>query len=377
MNRLTACIIAMVAFSACAAAQQFGPWSQPQSLGAVVNSTCNDMHPTLSKDGLTLIFSSNRPQDPNLTSCDGVATGTSGLHLWVSERDSLDDAWQAPQALTMLNSPDNSPYEEHAPYLTTDGHWLLFHSTRPGDSTSPSCNGGGFRELWAAHRENKRDDFGWEAPVNLGCDLNYALMDDAGPNVWEDDTTGTVYLYFTRRPVPYPGFDPAGNGYDIYLTTCTAGLDTCIYNPQLWAGPQPVAVLNSSVRDTRTALRRRDGLEMIITSGRCNPTVPASDVDICSALSYGKLDLWVATRPSVDIGQDNWSFPPVNLNQDNLAKCALAGVDELSCPRINTGSNDGAPALSWDGQTMIFYSDRAGGSGGNDLYISTRQKLPE
>lgn len=34
----------------------------------------------------------------------------------------------------MLNSPDNSPYEDHAPNLTTDGHWLFFHSGRKVES---------------------------------------------------------------------------------------------------------------------------------------------------------------------------------------------------------------------------------------------------
>jgi len=50
-------------------------------------------------------------------------------------------------------------------------------------------------------------------------------------------------------------------------------------------------------------------------------------------------------------------------------------VNNGSATTVNTGANDGAPALSWDGQTIVFYSNRAGGLGGNDLYFSTRQKL--
>jgi len=37
----------------------------------------------------------------------------------------------------------------------------------------------------------------------------------------------------------------------------------------------------------------------------------------------------------------------------------------------------GAPALSWDGTTLYFYSDRPGGFGGRDLYFATRRKLGE
>jgi hypothetical protein len=252
----------------------------------------------------------------------------------------------------MLNLPDNSPYEDHAPNLTTDGHWILFHSTRPG-----GCNGGGYRELWASHRQNKRDDFGWEIPINLGCTLNIPAADNAGPNLWEDDTTGTLYLYFTRDPLSASaGSDPAGNGFDIYVSTCNADLDGCI-RQQLWSPAVFISELNTSARDTRTAIRRRDGLEMLISSNRSS--------------TVGGLDLWVATRQSA---QDFWSIP-MNITLANLEKCGLLGIDSVSCPLINTTANDSAPAISWDGETMMFFSNRAGGNGGNDLYMSTRQKL--
>jgi hypothetical protein len=42
---------------------------------------------------------------------------------------------------------------------------------------------------------------------------------------------------------------------------------------------------------------------------------------------------------------------------------------------VNTISFDGAPALSSDGETLLFYSNRPGGFGANDLYMSTRHKL--
>ncbi len=87
----------------------------------------------------------------------------------------------------------------------------------------------------------------------------------------------------------------------------------------------------------------------------------------------GALDLWVSTRASA---QDSWSIP-ININVENTVKCGQLGIDPGSCPMVNTTANDGAAALSWDGQTMIFYSNRAGGFGGNDLYMSTRKKLTE
>ncbi len=44
-------------------------------------------------------------------------------------------------------------------------------------------------------------------------------------------------------------------------------------------------------------------------------------------------------------------------------------------PQINTADQERAPYLSDDGLTLILVSDRPGGFGGNDLYISTRKKI--
>ena len=343
-------------FCSAAVAQQFGPWSAPVNLGPVVNSPYNDQHPALSKDGLSLIFASDRPGG------FGVPGSANGFDLWVSQRDSLDSDWQAAQNLTMLNTP----YRDFAPNLSTDGHWLFFNSNRPG-----GCGG---EDLYASHRQNKRDDFGWEPPINLGCTVN-GPNDDAGPTIFEDDATGILYLYFTRNDKPN---NPNSQAFDIYVSTCTSDLDSC-NRQQLWSPGSLVTELNSSVRDTRTAIRLRDGLEMIVTSARCNPPIPPIDINrgLCGTtsapdLSAGSLDLWVSTRLSV---QDPWAIP-INLNQDSVNESGVLCVNAPATSTcVNTTANDGAPALSWDGQTMIFYSNRAGGQGGNDLYMSKRPKL--
>ena len=100
-----------------------------------------------------------------------------------------------------------------------------------------------------------------------------------------------------------------------------------------------VAELNTAFRETRPAVRR-DGLEIIFTSNRPG--------------SLGGVDLWTATRPTTGA---KWSTP-VNLG-----------------PTVNTEFNDRAPYLSDDGLTLILISDRPGGFGGNDLYLSTRKKI--
>jgi len=73
---------------------------------------------------------------------------------------------------------------------------------------------------------------------------------------------------------------------------------------------------------------------------------------------FGKQDLWVATRKDTE---DPWS-KPVNLG-----------------PVVNTSNNEGGPALSRDGTTLYFHSDRPGPGtlGLLDLYVTTRAKLGE
>jgi len=347
-----------------AGAQEFGPWSTPINLGPTVNSPCSDQHPALSKDGLSLIFASDRIVDDqgHTIGCLAPTPSSTGfyLHLWVSQRECLDINdhacdWETPKPLTNINSL----FQDNAPNLTTDGHWLFFHSERPSDcNPDPPHGGHRYFELWAAHRQNKRDDFDWEEPINLNCTLNIPGASEAGPTFWEDDSTGMLYLYFNRDPLA-PDSDLMGNATDIYVSTCPDDLDTC-NRQRLWSSATLIPQLSSTMRDTRTAIRRRDGLEMIIASNRTG--------------TVGAIDLWVSTRPSVQFAQDNWQVP-INLNQDNLDKCTQLGMDSGSCPVLNSTANDGAPALSWDGQTLIFYSNRAGGLGSNDLYMSTRQKL--
>ncbi len=286
------------------AGPEYGAWSDPVNLGPVVNSPYNDQHPAISKDGLSLYITSDRPG------------GLGGSDIWVSHRASNDDPWGAPENLgPNINSAGN----DVAPAFTPDGHRLYFHSTGRG--------GCGLADLFVARRHDKRDDFGWEPAENLGCVVNSAFA-DAGPTYFEDETTGITTLYFTVQNNP-PTSD---QGFDIYATTRMGDEDA-------WGVPVLVPELSSPFRDTRTTIRR-DGLEMILSSGR-----PGGS---------GSEDLWVSTRAST---LDPWGTP-VNLG-----------------PVVNSSAFDGAPALSFDGTTLYFFSERPGGFGKRDLYVTTRERL--
>lgn len=138
-------------------------------------------------------------------------------------------------------------------------------------------------------------------------------------------------LYFTRSVGPTCGFGDPDERCDIYASVLgedgTFGMAVRIDE------------LSSGYRDTRTAIRN-DGQELLLTSSRPG--------------GMGALDLWDSTRPST---LDSWSTP-VNLGL-----------------QINTSFNEGAPALSCDATELYFYSNRSGGFGGNDLYVSRRDRL--
>ena len=299
----------------------FGPWSTPVNLGPVVNTRFDDNHPAISKNGLSLYITSNRPGGVN------GANSAGSSEIWVSQRASRDADWGPPVNLDAFNSVpvvNSAKNNTGVPSFSADGHQLFFGSDRPG--------GLGSFDLYVSRRMNKHDDFGWQEPVNLGL-INSAAADTA-LTYFEDEETGIISGYVTTtRPGGPPGSLP--NTFHIWVSTLG---DDGSFGPAVL-----VPELSSQYNDTRSAIRR-DGLEFFLSSDRPNGRI-------------GKNDIWVSTRENT---LEPWSTP-VNLGST------------INFPGYVTG----APALSWDGTTLYFYSDRPGGFGGRDLYFATRRKLGE
>jgi Tol biopolymer transport system component len=195
---------------------------------------------------------------------------------------------------------------------------LFFGSERDG-----GCGG---RDLWLAYRRNVRDDQAWQPPVNLGCGLSWPGFDD-GPTYFRHANIETLFFISDR---------PGGlGGRDVWMISHRKG------GP--FSAPINVRELNSEVDDTRPAVRG-DGLEFFVSSAR-GGSVPSGTVP--------SGDIWVATRSSPAAP---WSAPA------NLSS-------------VNTSANEGAPALSDDGTTLLFNSNRPGGQGGLDLWMTTRTKV--
>lgn len=90
----------------------FGPAAPVASL----NTASDDFRPNVRKDGLEVVFDSNRP-------------GTiGGQDVWSSTRESVEDEWSTPIDLTTVNSSFN----ETRASLSWDGLTLTFGSNRTG-----------------------------------------------------------------------------------------------------------------------------------------------------------------------------------------------------------------------------------------------------
>jgi len=303
-------------------AQKYSDWSAPVNLGPTINSAFTDTQMAISKNGRSLYFTSNRPG------------GLGSVDMYVSQRASVNDPWGSP---VNLGPTVNSASGEANPAFSRDGHLMFFQSNRPG--------GLGLIDIWVSRRENKHDDFAWQTPVNLGAGVNSAANDN-GPSYFENDEgdfenndEGDCENEEEGAPQLYFGSDRPGGlgGPDIYLSEQMADGS---FGPAVL-----VTELSSPMTENRPSVRR-DGLEIFFHSNRIG-----SIVDPLGGLSF---DLWVATREST---LDAWSTP-VNLGNT-----------------INTTFLEQTPYLSSDRKTLLFTSDRPGGSGGQDLYMSTRTKL--
>jgi hypothetical protein len=105
-----------------------------------------------------------------------------------------------------------------------------------------------------------------------------------------------------------------------------------IFGERIHLGP----VINSPAEDAQPSISA-DGLLLFFHSERSG--------------GYGNRDIWFTRRATT---KDAWSNP------ENVG------------PAVNTSYRDSGPCISADGLTLFFDSDRPGGSGDSDIWVTTR-----
>jgi len=231
--------------------------AEPANLGSSINTAASEFQMTLTADGHTMYFASNRP-------------GTfGGNDLWVSKRQDRNAPWGP---AVNLGPNINSAANEAGPFLTPDEHCLYFTSRRPG--------GLGGSDLWKSCRDNRHEEFGANPSVNLGPPLNTTFDDDAGA-FYVDPSTGLLVIIFPSTRPPNQG--------DLDFWTASQNADST------WSDPVPVEELNTPFREGGHPSISPDGLTIYFTSDRPG--------------GLGAFDIWASTRATAS---DKWS-PPVNL----------------------------------------------------------------
>ena len=158
-------------------------WSSVVNLGSTINSSADDMTPSISFDGLSLFFGSNRPG------------GFGSTDLWLTMRETPHDDWGTP---INLGPPVNSEFCETMGSTSADGLTLVIGS----DGIGPfRPDGYGRADLWLASRATSSDP--WGAMVNLVPAVNSSSY-DVSHCITAD---GSKCYFASNRPGGFGGFD--------------------------------------------------------------------------------------------------------------------------------------------------------------------------
>ncbi|MBC7389131.1 MAG: PD40 domain-containing protein [Opitutaceae bacterium] len=141
-------------------------WLQPGSIPGKINTSGWESHPSLSADGRTLYFASDR------------IGGLGKEDIWVTKLDSNDN-WMKP---INLGPSINTPESDFTPFIHANGKSLYF--------ASRGYPGMGGSDLFMSEFSG---DSAWSSPKNLGYPLN-TFADEMGFTLSSDFSTG----YFSK-----------------------------------------------------------------------------------------------------------------------------------------------------------------------------------
>jgi outer membrane protein OmpA-like peptidoglycan-associated protein len=190
-----------------------GKWSEPYNLMSPVNTSHWESQPSISADGKTLFFSSNRPG------------GFGGKDIWYSVLNDRNQ-WSNP---VNMGSRINTDGDEMSPFIHFDGKTLYF-------SSDGRLGLGGF-DIYMTRMIN---DSTWSEPQNLGYPIN-TYNDETGLVI---ESGGQKAYFSTIRDKAY--------GKDIFYFD--------LYES---ARPTPVSYLKGKVYDKETGKLLRADYELI------------------------------------------------------------------------------------------------------------------
>jgi len=212
----------------------------------------------------------------------------------------------------------NTPAIDYSARISLDGLSLFFWRQTSPDSLP---------EPWLATRATKEDP--WGTPVSLGRWGDAGAVYSSIPIVPNLTSMDGLEIYFNDLDSLRPGY---GN-LDLWMMRRERM--SADWGPPINLGP----LVNSAADEMCPAISS-DGLEVYF-----------SEYTVARPGGCGESDIWVAKRATKN---DPWG-EPVNLG-----------------PTVNSASYDTRPSLSPDGLLLFFDSQRPGGYGQGDLYVTRR-----
>jgi hypothetical protein len=230
-------------------------------------------------------------------------------------RTSSFTEWSAPVS---LGPTINGPFNDQQAALSKDGLTLYFASNRPGTP------GSGPNDIWVSKRDCLECE--WGDPANLGAPVNTG-DNDAGPALSRDEHW--LFLLSNR---------PGGMGSgDIWAAWRSDVHDDFAWQTPINLGP---GINTTGFEGGASYFENAEGDGAQLYFNR-NPEPVA-----------GGGDIFVSTQ-----GSDGVFGPAV-------------AIDEL-----NSAGTDQRPSISHTGLEIYFFSNRSGGSGGVDIWGSTRETI--
>ncbi len=177
---------------------------QCANIGKEINTPGDDFYPSITADGLTMVFSI-KPVDME------------NSDIYISRF--TDGTWSPAEPIEVLNTK----YDEQTPYISSDGKILIFSSNREGAIRPPKGQSAIYyltNDLYISFYENGK----WSAPQWLKGEVNTADNERA-PSLSKDGKT----LYFSRY-----------SGDDIYSSKIYSASLEGISTSTVTLMPQPI-----------------------------------------------------------------------------------------------------------------------------------------
>jgi Tol biopolymer transport system component len=284
-------------------------FGEPTNLGPNVNSSSNDAGPSISPDGLTLYFSTNR------------SGGFGGYDLWFTTRATIDDEWCP---AVNLGQPPNSRYSYWEPSISSDGLTLYFsdgHSPQFGNRLPDGLGGQG--DIWMITRTSIDD--AWGEPINLGPVVNNqhaihpSISSDSLSLYFQSHRSGSLGhcdIMVTTRESIYDSF-----GDPMFLKNVnSSGAD---WTPDISADGLTLFLMRNPGPTEIWASTRRTKADDFGAPIRLPPQVnmPGYDNGIPNLSADGSTLYFISSRPGGFGGWDLWQVtiePIIDFNGDGI-----------------------------------------------------------